>query len=156
MEDVDALRAEVGAAEAALTGIRHRLTIAEKDSGCDASLQHNLVVMLENQCNALSFVRSPNVPPPGLKMYTGFVDFRSLDRAKAGLDGLDPVRFDPLGSNRAINQAVVDSRVQKNMVRYDETYHETGVGRYLDFGQIYFLVILDDHTTFYIMDGQVR
>ena len=83
------------------------------------------------------------VKDPDGRVYTGFLHWKNVVKSKC--------RFEPMSSNRAINDDVVDERVRENLKELSKT------GRFCDFGQINLLILLNSCAhDFYVMDGQHR
>jgi len=99
-----------------------------------------LKLLMEEGVKNHTVVRSPD----NQLVYTGFANFHTLAKNEENV-------FMPMNSNRAMNLKVVEQRVQENLNHFADT------GRWLDFGQINFLVIdSEPRKVFYIMDGQHR
>mmetsp|Transcript_10273 Transcript_10273/g.20155 ORF Transcript_10273/g.20155 Transcript_10273/m.20155 type:complete len:322 (-) Transcript_10273:318-1283(-) len=111
---------------------------AHVHAAASSELRSPLVDVMEHGVREHTVVRSPEG-----SVYTGFADFKTLTESEC--------IFMPMNSNRAVNNDVVEERVQSNLQRMKER------GEFFDFGQINFLII-DEVTdkTFYIMDGQHR
>jgi hypothetical protein len=97
-----------------------------------------LVGILEDGFQNRTMLKHPREP-----VYCSFAKYGELASSQC--------KFEPMNSNRVVNEDVVDKRVRANRAHFRE------LGHYQDFGEIAVLVLRDDPSnTFHIMDGQHR